>query len=72
MGIDIWIRQETQDEAFERDARKAIARAFFYRLIYSQLAGAFYIGNLNRRICWLWLKRGQLFPHAIVRGSFAE
>lgn len=48
MGIKTWIRQETQDAAFERSRAKDWVRSMCYRLIYSQVNHAFYIGSLNQ------------------------
>ncbi len=47
-GIPIWIRQETQDDAFHRTALKGAIRSLAYRLLYTQIAHAFPIGRLNR------------------------
>ena len=47
-GIPVWIRQETQDEAFRRRGLKAAMRYLGYRILYSQVAHAFAIGQLNR------------------------
>lgn len=47
-GIPIWIRQETQDEAFVRSFSKGLIRSFFYRLLYTQVEHAFFIGTYNR------------------------
>ncbi len=48
LGIPIWIRHETQDEALTRPAWKGLLRHFFYRAAYAGLSHAFYIGALNR------------------------
>lgn len=48
LRIPIWIRHETQDEAFRRRPWKRILRALAYRTIYSGVSHAFYIGQLNR------------------------
>jgi len=48
-GLPIWIRQETQDEAFVRSGFKSMLRDMCYRLLYSQVDHAFAIGELNRR-----------------------
>jgi glycosyltransferase involved in cell wall biosynthesis len=48
LGIPIWIRHETQDEAFVRPAWKAGLRNLFYRAAYRGVSHAFYIGELNR------------------------
>lgn len=47
--IPIWLRVETQDQAFERGTAKSIVRRLMYRLVYAKLAKVFYIGNLNRQ-----------------------
>ena len=47
-GLPIWIRQETQDDAFHRTALKGAIRSLAYRLLYTQVAHAFPIGRLNR------------------------
>jgi glycosyltransferase involved in cell wall biosynthesis len=47
-GLPVWIRQETQDEAFHRGGFKGLLRSFAYRLLYSQVNHAFPIGLLNR------------------------
>ena len=46
--IPVWIRMETQDEAFSRTKSKAIGRSLFYRTIYLGVSKAFFIGQLNR------------------------
>lgn len=48
LRVPIWIRHETQDEAFRRPAWKSVLRALFYRLAYCGIDHAFYIGELNR------------------------
>jgi len=48
LGIPIWIRHETQDEAFARPAWKRVLRHAFYRLAYAGVSHAFAIGELNR------------------------
>ena len=48
LHIPVWIRHETQDEAFPRPRRKAQLRWLAYRLIYSFVSHAFYIGTLSR------------------------
>ncbi|MEI7820618.1 MAG: glycosyltransferase [Verrucomicrobiota bacterium] len=48
LRIPIWIRHETQDEAFRRRPWKRMLRALAYRVIYSGVSHAFYIGQLNR------------------------
>jgi glycosyltransferase involved in cell wall biosynthesis len=48
LRIPIWIRHETQDEAFRRPAWKSFLRHFFYRAVYAGVSHAFAIGVLNR------------------------
>lgn len=45
----VWIRQETQDYAFERGPLKALMRGYAYQSLYRFVDLAFYIGELNRR-----------------------
>jgi len=47
-GIPVWIRHETQDEAFCRGMIKSAVRNLGYRILYSQVEHAFSIGELNR------------------------
>jgi glycosyltransferase involved in cell wall biosynthesis len=49
LHIPIWIRQETQDEAFVRPAWKQALRGLIYRLAYRHVRHAFYLGELNRQ-----------------------
>jgi glycosyltransferase involved in cell wall biosynthesis len=48
-GLPVWIRQETQDKALPRTAFKGFLRRLVYRLLYTQVANAFPIGELNRQ-----------------------
>lgn len=48
LRIPVWIRHETQDEAFLRPAWKSAVRGIAYRLAYRGVAHAFAIGELNR------------------------
>jgi glycosyltransferase involved in cell wall biosynthesis len=48
LRIPIWIRVETQDEAFVRPKWKGDVRTAFYWLTYKAVAHAFCIGSLNR------------------------
>jgi glycosyltransferase involved in cell wall biosynthesis len=48
LGIPIWIRQETQDEASPRTPAKALLRSLLYRAAYAPVRHAFYFGALNR------------------------
>jgi glycosyltransferase involved in cell wall biosynthesis len=45
--IPIWLRTETQDEAFARGAAKSVVRSMFYRLAYRPVHTALAIGKLN-------------------------
>jgi len=47
--IPVWIRQETQDEAYQRSYAKGILRSVAYRMVYSFVKKAFFFGELNRR-----------------------
>jgi glycosyltransferase involved in cell wall biosynthesis len=47
-GIPVWLRCESQDEAFQRGKIKSGMRSVFYRVIYAGIAKFFYIGKLNR------------------------
>jgi glycosyltransferase involved in cell wall biosynthesis len=48
LGIPVWIRMETQDEAYARPAWKSLLRSLVYRFLYAGLDKAFYIGELNK------------------------
>ena len=48
LRIPIWIRHETQDEAFQRRPWKRLLRSLAYRVIYRGVSHAFFIGQLNR------------------------
>lgn len=48
LRIPIWIRHETQDEAFRRKPWKRVLRLIAYRVIYRAVSHAFFIGQLNR------------------------
>jgi glycosyltransferase involved in cell wall biosynthesis len=48
LRIPVWIRVETQDEAFVRPKWRGDLRSAFYWLAYKGVAHAFYIGSLNR------------------------
>jgi glycosyltransferase involved in cell wall biosynthesis len=45
----LWIRQETQDEAFIHGRMKGLYRSLIYRALYSRIHHAFYFGVKNRR-----------------------
>lgn len=55
MGIPVWMRCETQDEAFQRSWLKSFLRSTYYRLLYAGISQAFPIGRLNREH---WLRHG--------------
>jgi glycosyltransferase involved in cell wall biosynthesis len=48
LRIPIWIRHETQDEAFRRSPLKRFLRSLVYRVFYKGVTHAFVIGQLNR------------------------
>ncbi|MFO8026574.1 MAG: glycosyltransferase family 4 protein [Opitutales bacterium] len=48
-GAKLWIRHETQDEAFSRGPLKTCLRALYYRFLYKVIDGAFACGKANRR-----------------------
>lgn len=48
-GIPVWMRNETQDDAFERSRFKHFFRHLIYRIAYLGLDKAFFIGELNRK-----------------------
>ena len=47
--VPVWMRTETQDEAFKRSRLKTIARAIVWTTAYCGLARCFYIGELNKK-----------------------
>jgi glycosyltransferase involved in cell wall biosynthesis len=47
-GIPVWMRCETQDDAFLRSWLKSLLRTAYYRLLYTGVSRAFAIGRLNR------------------------
>jgi glycosyltransferase involved in cell wall biosynthesis len=49
LRIPIWLRCETQDNAFTRNWAKSALRSSCYRLIYGGIQQAFPIGKLNRK-----------------------
>jgi glycosyltransferase involved in cell wall biosynthesis len=49
LGIPVWLRSETQDDAFSRSAWKGALRHLCYRVLYRPLRRVFFIGELNRR-----------------------
>lgn len=48
LGIPVYLRVETQDEAQSRAPRKEQLRGYVWWLVYRFFTGAFYIGKLNR------------------------
>lgn len=65
--IPIWIRHETQDEANERSYTKDMVRSMAYRVVYSFVKKAFFIGELNRRHL---LRHGMRQQH-LVRAPYS-
>lgn len=49
MGVPLWMRMETQDEAYPRGQMKNTFRTLVYRLLYSTFSRAFSFGILNRK-----------------------
>lgn len=49
LGAEVWLRTETQDFAGDRSLAKRVARAVFYRTVYSAIDRFYCIGKLNRR-----------------------
>lgn len=49
LRIPMWLRTETQDEAFERGWLKSAVRSAAYRIAYAGFTRFFCIGELNRR-----------------------
>lgn len=66
LGIPIWIRIETQDEAFERGPIKTFVRTIIYKILYSKIKKAFYIGELNRE----HLARHGLKAHQMTKAHY--
>lgn len=64
--IPIWIRQETQDEAFQRSYIKDIVRSITYRILYFLVKKAFFFGELNRE----HLLRFGIKPKLLVRAPY--
>lgn len=48
-GIPLWLRCETQDEAFVRNPFTSLLREEIYHWLYQPFRRAFYFGELNRR-----------------------
>ena len=66
-GIPVWIRQETQDVAFQRPFLKSVLRSLTYRMLYSPVQKAFYFGELNRE----HLLRNGIKPNCLVRAPYS-
>ena len=64
--IPIWIRHETQDEANQRSYSKNLLRSATYRILYSFVKKAFFIGELNRR----HLLRHGMPPENLIRAPY--
>lgn len=64
--IPVWIRQETQDEAFRRSSVKETIRAACYRMLYLLVKKAFFIGKLNKQ----HLLRHGIPMSCLVRASY--
>jgi glycosyltransferase involved in cell wall biosynthesis len=60
--LPVWIRQETQDEAFVRNGLKSMCRDMCYRFLYSRVEHAFAIGELNR---------GHLLRHGMPKAKIS-
>lgn len=54
-GIPVWMRCETQDQAFTRSWLNNLMRSAYYRFLYAGISQAFPIGKLNRKH---WLRHG--------------
>jgi glycosyltransferase involved in cell wall biosynthesis len=67
LRIPIWIRQETQDEAFVRPAWKSAVRDLIYRAAYAPVTHAFAFGVLNRE----HLVRHGIAPERISLAHYA-
>jgi glycosyltransferase involved in cell wall biosynthesis len=67
LRVPIWIRQETQDEAFARPAWKSAVRGLAYRAAYFPVAHAFAFGVLNRE----HLARHGIAPEKISFARYA-
>jgi len=65
-GIPLWMRCETQDEAFSRSPFKSFLRSAYYRLLYKGIEKAFVIGALNRSH---WLRHG-LRPDQLLTAHY--
>jgi glycosyltransferase involved in cell wall biosynthesis len=66
LGIPVWMRCETQDQAFLRSWLKTQIRSAYYRLLYAGISKAFSIGQLNREH---WLRHG-LRPYQLREACY--
>ena len=64
--IQIWMRLETQDQAFVRSPLKNILRSLYYNLMYRGVSRAFPIGELNRQH---WLRYG-MKPNELIDAHY--
>ena len=74
IGAEVWLRTDTQDEAFQRGRVKDIVRALIYHNLYRTIDRAFYVGELNRHhLLRFGLRADELFfaPHC-VHNPFAS
>ena len=65
--IPIWIRQETEDEAYRRSFAKNSLRSTVFRIVYSFVQKAFFFGELNRQ----HLTRHGLLPQQLIRAPYS-
>jgi glycosyltransferase involved in cell wall biosynthesis len=64
--LQVWMRCETQDQAFSRSGFKNVLRSLYYSAIYSKVDRAFPIGSLNRDH---WLRHG-LKPKQLSHANY--
>ena len=64
--LQVWMRCETQDQAFRRSGFKNVLRSLYYSALYSRVDRAFPIGNLNRDH---WLRHG-LKPKQLSHANY--
>ena len=64
--IPIWMRCETQDQAFARPPLKNALRAAYYWLMYSGVSKVFPIGELNRQH---WIRHG-IKPNQLIDAHY--
>ncbi|MCT0230728.1 glycosyltransferase [Synechococcus sp. CS-1324] len=65
-GLQVWMRCETQDQAFRRSGLKNVLRSMYYTTLYSRLDRAFPIGSLSRDH---WLRHG-LKPKQLSHANY--